>query len=414
MTKPSIAGNAWSLFLGIALLQAGVGLQRPLLGLRAQEAGFSTLSAALVMTSYYAGFIVGTRVVGHALAKVGHIRTFAGLASTASCVVLLQGFWINPISWGLCRVVFGICCAALYVIGESWLNDLATNENRGRLLSVYMVVAIAATLGGQYSVGLASTGGFTLFALASIMVSIALVPIALSSRTTPPAVVPEPLSFRALYSIVPTGLVICLFSGMTLGIIVGLGPIYGAAKGWSSLQIANFVGAPLAGSVLFQIPIGRMSDRMPRRGVLTAASAGAAALCFSMLAFNGKDVASIVCLTLMGGLAFPIYSVAIAYTNDWLEQSQRAGAAALLVRVNGIGAFLGPLLAAPALSVSLDIFFWMTGAIFSAATAYLVYRVFFHDAPSVDEQQPFQPFPLRASRMVVALLYRRPRQAPGQ
>jgi MFS family permease len=133
-----------------------------------------------------------------------------------------------------------------------------------------------------------------------------------------------------------------------------------------------------------------------------------------MLAFNGKDAASIICLTLMGGLAFPIYSVAIAYTNDWIEQSQRAGAAALLVRVNGIGAFLGPLLAAPALSVSLDIYFWMTGAILSASTAYLVYRVFSHDAPPVEEQGPYQPFPLRASRMVVALLYRRPRQVPGQ
>jgi len=409
VAKPSITSNAWSLFFGIALLQAGVGLQRPLLGLRAEEAGFSTLIASLVMALYYAGFILGTRFVGHALAKVGHIRTFAGLASTASSIVLLQGLWISPISWGLCRLTFGVCCAALYVVAESWLNDLATNESRGRILSVYTVIAVGATMSGQYAIGLATTRGFTLFAVASVMVSMALVPIALSSRTAPPVAVPEPFTLRVLHSIVPTGLVVCFLSGMSLGIIIGLGPVYGAANGWGAIQIAHFVGAPLFGSVLLQIPIGRLSDRVPRRGVLTAASAAAAAMCFVMLAISGAGLVSIVCLGLMGGMAFPIYSITVAYTNDWLRTEQMTGAAALLVRVHGVGAFVGPLVTAPAMSASLRMYFFVPAMIFVVMTGYLLYRVFLHDAPSVEEQGRFQPFPLRASRMVVALLHRRQR-----
>jgi len=407
--KPSITSNAWSLFLGIALLQAGVGLQRPLLGLRAEEAGFSTLTASLVMALYYAGFIVGTRFVGHALAKVGHIRTFAGLASTASSIVLLQGLWISPISWGLCRLTFGVCCAALYVVAESWLNDLATNESRGRILSVYTVIAVGATMSGQYAIGVATTRGFTLFAVASVMVSMALVPIALSSRTAPPVAVPEPFTLRALHAIVPTGIVVCFLSGMTLGIIIGLGPVYGAANGWEAIQVAHFVGAPLFGSVLLQMPIGRLSDRVPRRGVLTAASAAAGAMCFVMLAISETGLVSILCLGLMGGMAFPIYSITVAYTNDWLRTEQMTGAAALLVRVHGVGAFVGPLVTAPAMSVSLNMYFFTPAIIFVVMTGYLLYRVFLHDAPSVEEQGRFQPFPLRASRMVVALLYRRRR-----
>ena len=406
LRKSSVTGNAWALFLGIALLQAGVGLQRPLIGLRAEAAGFSTLSASLIMTLYYAGFIVGTRFVGHALSRVGHIRTFAGLASTGSSIVLLQGLWVDPISWGLCRFMFGICCAALYVVGESWLNDMATNESRGRLLSIYMVIAVAATLGGQYAIGLADSNNFTLFAVASVMVSMALVPIALSARTKPPATVPEPLTLRALISIVPTGPVLCFFSGMTLGIIVGLGPIYGVAKGWEPIHIANFVGAPLIGSVLFQIPIGRISDRIPRRAVLTGASAGAAMLCFVLLGVNAKSITGMFCLVLMGGLAFPIYSIAIAYTNDWLKNEQMMGGAALLVRIHGVGAFVGPLVAAPAMSASLDMYFYLTAAIFCLTTIYLIYRISFHSAPPVEEQGRFQPFPLRASRMAVALFDR--------
>ena len=316
VTQTTTSFNTWSLFLGIALLQAGVGLQRPLLGLRAEDAGFASVTAALVMSAYYAGFLLGTRYIGRLLSEVGHIRTFAGLASTASSIVLLQGLWISPIPWGICRLIFGICTAALYVVAESWLNDVTTNQDRGRVLSVYMVVAVGATTIGQYSVAFASTAGFTLFAIASVLVSMALVPVALSRRSTAPTVVPQPVTFRKLYSVVPTGLIVCWLTGMTLGSFIGIGPIYGAYQGWTPLQIANFVGAPLLGSLIFQIPLGRLSDRVPRRGVMTFASAGAAGLCLLLAFLDGTDSVSIVCLFLMGGLALPLYSMSVAYTND--------------------------------------------------------------------------------------------------
>ena len=407
MTKSSRSLTAWSLFLGIALLQAGVGLQRPLLGLRAEAAGFGALTASLVMTSYYAGFILGTRYTGKLLSEVGHIRTFAGLASTASSIVLFQGSWVSPLTWGLCRLVFGVCFAALYVVTESWLNDVATNETRGNLLSSYMVIAVGSTMVGQYSVGISSTAGFTLFAVASVLVSMSLVPIALSSRSSAPTSIPEPLTFRTLYSIVPTGLVVCCFTGMTIGSLVGIGPIYGAYQGWSALQIANFVGAPLFGSLILQIPLGRLSDRVPRRGVMTFASAGAAALCFALAFLNGTSGVSLLCLVLMGGLAFPLYSMSVAYTNDWVKAEERIAASALLVRVHGIGSLIGPLVTGLILTRSVTAFFYFPFFVFLVLTLYLLYRIYAHEAPSVDEQSKFQPFPLRASRMVVSMLYRR-------
>lgn len=407
MRQSSRSLTTWSLFLGIALLQAGVGLQRPLLGLRAEAAGFGALTASLVMTAYYAGFILGTQYTGKLLREVGHIRTFAGLASTASSIVLFQGLWVAPLSWGISRLVFGFCVAALYVVAESWLNDVATNETRGRLLSSYMVIAVGSTMIGQYSVGLSSTAGFTLFAVASVLVSMSLVPIALSRRAAAPSSIPEPLTFRTLYSIVPTGLIVCSFTGMTIGSLVGIGPIYGAYQGWSALQIANFVGAPLVGSLILQIPLGRLSDRVPRRGVMTAASAGAASLCFALTFLNGTSGLSLVCLAMMGGLAFPLYSMSVAYTNDWVNAEQRIAASALLVRVHGIGSLIGPLVTGLILTQSAKVFFYFPFFVFFALTLYLLYRIYAHDAPTVDEQSEFQPFPLRASRMVVSMLYRR-------
>jgi len=406
-TRPLI--TAWSLFLGIALLQAGVGLQRPLLGLRAEVEGFAPITTSLVMTAYYAGFVLGTRYVGKILDAVGHIRTFAGLASLASTIVLGQGLWVTPWSWGLCRLTFGVCVAALYVVAESWLNDFADNSNRGGLLSCYMVVAVAATMLGQYSIGLAAVTEFTLFAVASIMVSMSLVPVALSKRAAAPVGIPEPISFRRLHSIVPTGIVICGLSGMTLGTLIGLGPVYGSSQGWSAFQIANFVGAPLAGSVVLQIPLGRLSDRVPRRGVMVICALGATISCLIVSQLDGRNILSLVLLFLLGGLALPLYSMSVAYTNDWLEKQERTAAAALLIRMHGVGSFLGPLIAGLLLGIDLKAYFYFPVVIFATMTLYLMYRISFHTAPNLESQTSFMPFPLRASRMVSEMFGREKR-----
>ena len=296
--------------------------------------------------------------------------------------------------------------AALYVVAESWLNDFADNSNRGGLLSSYMVIAVAATMLGQYSIGLATVTEFTLFAVASILVSMSLVPVALSKRAAAPTGIPEPITFSRLHSVVPTGLVICGLSGMTLGTLVGLGPVYGSTQGWTPVQIANFVGAPLAGSVVLQIPLGRLSDRVPRRGVMMICALGATASCLVVSQLDGRNLTSLLCLFLLGGLALPLYSMSVAYTNDWLQQQERTAAAALLIRVHGLGSFLGPLIAGLLLGIDIKAYFYFPLITFATMTLYLLYRVIFHSAPALEKQTPFIPFPLRASRMVSEMFSR--------
>ena len=123
--------SSWALFLGIAFIMLGNGLQGSLLGVRAELEGFPTAVTGLVMTGYYAGFLVGSTVVPRLVTRVGHIRVFAALASLASAAVLVHSIFVDPVSWTLMRLVSGFCYAGLYVVAESWLNDRATNETRG-------------------------------------------------------------------------------------------------------------------------------------------------------------------------------------------------------------------------------------------------------------------------------------------
>lgn len=177
--------SAWTLLLGLALLMLGNGLQASLLGIRATQEGFAGTVTGLVMSAYYLGFLAGSLLAPRIVKNVGHVRVFAALASLASSAVLVHVIFIEPVTWAAMRLLTGFCFAGLYVVAESWLNAGATNRTRGQLLSVYMVVLLSGQAGGQLLLNVAAPGGFQLFILASVLVSLALVPISLTATATP-------------------------------------------------------------------------------------------------------------------------------------------------------------------------------------------------------------------------------------
>lgn len=407
---PALAGRVGrsaALFGGIVLLMSGHGLQNTLLSVRATSEGFSSTVAGLVMAMNFAGFLIGAAVAPRLLRQVGHVRVFAALASLGSSVTLIQAVFVTPLVWGLCRLVWGVCLAGLVVVAETWLNELATNRNRGQMIGLYMVVTMGSIACGQFLVTAADVDGFTLFAVSSVLVSLALVPMSLSASASPPVVVPEPISLRVMLRTAPTGVVVAFLVGGALGSISGIGGVYAASQGLTPLQVALFVGAPMIGSLFGQIPLGRLSDRVPRRLVILLAALASAAGCLMMLGLDERTAVGIVVMALMGAFAYPIYSLAVAQTNDWLRDAQRANASAVLVRMNGIGALIGPTAAALAMSLTLDAFYYVMAGAHLLIALVVTARIVLVAGPSVDAQGSFLPIPARATAAVAALLRRR-------
>ncbi len=406
--RTNTAAATWALFLGFALVMAGNGLQGSLLGIRAQAEGFGVAVSGIVMACYFAGFFAGSLYAAYVLKNVGHIRVFAALASTASSAVLIHAVWINPVSWALMRFVFGLCMAGLYVVVESWLNELADNSTRGRLLSVYMVVTMAGVSIGQFLLNVADTNGFSLFILSSVLVSLSLVPVSLSATSAPPITTPTPVSIKRLWQIVPTGLVTSFFVGAASGTLLGIGAVYAATVGMPESRIAVFMTAPMVGALVGQMPIGWVSDRVSRRAVILAVSLAASAAAIAPTMFDPQSNAAIVSMFVLGATLFPAYSLGIAYTNDWLTADQVLGASGSLVRINGTGAVIGPLLAAGLMSiVSPQWFFWVMGGMTLAIAIYVGYRVMVAESPPEDRKVRFIAFPTRASSMAALLLPKR-------
>jgi MFS family permease len=405
--EPSHAAKTWALFVGLGLMMMGNGLQGAVLGLQAEDAGFGLGVTGLVMTGYFVGFLVGSRYAEHALRAVGHIRVFAALASVASSTALVHAVIVNPIAWAAMRFVFGLCMAGLYVVVESWLNDLASNETRGRLLGLYMLVGMGGLSLGQLLLNAADPLTFTLLAVASMLVSLSLVPITLSTRSAPPIYAPETMSFRELVRLAPSGVSVSFMSGAALGSLIGLAAVYAASTDMSAQRISLFLAAPMVGSVMLQVPIGRLSDRLPRRGVIVAVAAAAAVTGAALLVTPEGSATAIVLMFVLGGVAYPLYSLAIALAVDWVPPTKIVGTTAILVRVNGSGAIAGPIITALLLTFDPQLFFVMQIAPYLLIVGYLLYRIVVVDAVPVEEQSEFQVVPARASESVAQLVGRR-------
>ena len=394
-----IALATWGLFVGLALLLLAAGLFGTLLGVRSELVGLPTAVSSLISAAYYGGFLVGSRVALSALGRVGHIRVYAALASLLSAAMLAVGLTESAPAWAWLRFVTGLCLAGQYVVAESWLNDLATNENRGRLLAIYAVVTAGAFALGQVMLfAIDDARAITGFAIASIITSLAVAPVALSEDAVAPTVAKrEHISLRDLAKLVPTGVVSCLLVGMAHGALTGMAAIYATRVGLSPGQVGLFVAAPNIGGMLLHWPVAAASDDIDRRAVGLAASLGAIGAAVLLLLGPSTSPVALLLMAVLGGCSYPLYSIAAAYTNDWIDPEHVNAAASQLVTLYGIGAMAGPLVAAGLMIViGPEGFFWAAIVLHGSLAAFFVYRLRAWRAPLAKRPWSEVSLPARA------------------
>lgn len=335
-----------TLLLGIATILAGNGLLGTLLGVRGGMAGFSSATLGVIMAGYFGGFVLGTFTVPAIIRRVGHIRTFAALASIISVITLLHGMLIHPLPWFMLRLLSGICMVGLYIVIESWLNEQTDNEQRGHVFSAYMTTTLIGLGIGQVLLLTGDISTLHLFALSAVLLSLGLVPVALTRVAEPPIVETHRLGLRKLYEISPLGMVGSVFAGVGSGAFWGLGPVFAAGVGLDSPGIAGFMGLTILGGVVMLWPIGRLSDRFERRKVLMwvcLMTAIAASLASWLAHFEPAWV--LAGGFLYGTFSFGIYALSAAHTNDHVEPAQMLEATTTLQLLWGSGAIAGPILA---------------------------------------------------------------------
>lgn len=384
-----------SLLCGTAFLLAGSGLHGLLLPLRGQEEGFSTASLGLLGTAWAGGFVAGCYFVPLLVRRVGHVRSFSVLASSGAIVALMTGLWIEELTWIVLRAATGFAMAGAFMVIESWLNERATNENRGTVFGLYMMVTYGAITVGQMAVSATGIETATPFILAGILFCASLIPTAISSAASPQPLAEVQLDLRGLYTNSPVAALGCLLIGIANGAWGTLGAVYGARVGISAFEIALMMSLVVIAGALAQLPVGRASDHTDRRYVLSAAAFGAALFALALFIFSPRQAQPILILTAAyGALAYTLYSIAVAHANDHASSEDFVRVSGGLLLLYGFGTMIGPMLGAFLMDrLRPDALFLATAAPHLLLGIYALMRAHVRAPVPIQEREAFKSLP---------------------
>ena len=388
-----------ALFMSTAFLQAGGGIHAILIPVRAQIEGYSSSSIALIGTAYAVGFTFGCLTIPLLVRRVGHVRTFASLSAVLATVMLLNGLVVEPFFWILFRAMAGLCFAGAYMIIESWLNERISNENRGAVFSIYMIVSLVTMMAGQYLLVVADPELQTLFMIGAILYALAVLPTALSKAQSPAPLTRVKFDLRKLYLNSPAAAVSAILAGILSGAWANFAPVFAKLSGMSNTNIANILVFAMIGSIIFQMPIGKLSDMMDRRLVMIGTSlAGAMAgfLLAGIKVVDGQpDILFFGAIIVFGGFIYSIYSLAVAHANDHADPGDFVETSSGLLIMYGIGSMIGPMAMAPIMDrLGPGGLFTGMGAGHILLAAFIIFRVSIRSLPKNHETVDFQSVPL--------------------
>jgi MFS family permease len=382
-----------ALLLGFGLMQIGNTFQGTLLSIRGGIEGFSPALIGAVGSGFWAGVMIGSLRCGKVIESVGHIRAFVALGAVASTVPLVHLLVVDPIAWILARVLTGFCFAGLFIVVESWLNTAATEQTRGKILSIYGMTGLLAGILGQLLLPSTNPAGFRPFCIITIIIAIALVPIALTRAVAPASEGRAArISLIALFRQTPFGLVAAFLCGVTTSAFFALGPIFAQRRGLDTAGVAIFMACGTLGGFLFTWPLGWLSDRLDRRLAVIGAAIIAAVTLLTIVAVVPNDAPRWIlylCVAIFGGTIVPTYSVVMAHVNDSVGEGEFVAASGALLIVQGAGAVFGPIVAGLAMSM------WDRGLSVTLMTAQLliagfgIYRLSRRAAPPESHKGAF-------------------------
>ncbi len=334
-----------ALLSGIALLLLGTGLLNTLLALRGSGEGFTDQTLGFLGSAYFAGFILGTWLCPKLIRRMGHVRAFAFLAAAEAVSVLVHALFVDPITWLVLRVITGVALVGIYTVIESWLNTQAPPERRGQVFAMYMAVNLGSLALAQQLLRLDTPMEFTLFALASMLITAALMPVVATRLPQPVIGNTKGLSLRRLWKAAPVACSAALLSGLAMGGFWGLGAVYAGRMGMDTPQIATFVSLVIIAGAASQWPLGMLSDRTDRRMALAIISgiAVAGGLLMALLGQFGQWL--LLAAVIFGGGSFAVYPAAVAHLIDHLQHDDILSGNASLLMLHGLGAAIGPALA---------------------------------------------------------------------
>jgi len=401
-----------AILFSASIFIAGNGLIGTLIPVRASLAGFSIGTLGLIGSAYYIGFVAGCFAGPRLLARVGHSRTFAVCAGIAAATTLLQSIFLSATLWIVMRCAFGFAAAGLYMVIESWLNDRATPDARGRIFATYMTVNYGSLIIGQMLFSSNKPTSFTLFDLTAVFYALCLIPVGLTLLPQPHARTVPTLRPMRLFRTSPVGVIGCIAVGLANSALWAWAPIFAQDHGLNRAWLSTFMSVLTLGGAVVQIPLGRLSDYVDRRLVILGTCVAAAVVGTVLYVFSESGTTNLLILIgLFGITALPFYGLSVAHANDRIPRESFVEASATLLMLNALAACFGPSIAAQVIA------FWGSGALFLytaaihvAMAVFIVVRLTTRETLIGETKDRFEPMPPQGSPAALELDPRGPEE----
>ena len=382
--------------LGVALIEVALGGLWPLVSLQLEQQLVGTEVTSIVGAAYYAGFVVGTLTCFPIIDRVGHIRAFSVFAVLAVNATLLHVVLQHPLAWAVLRAIIGYALAGVFTIVESWLNDKATKETRGRIFALYTMIAWGMSGLGPLGLNIPDPSGTTLFCLITVVMASAIVPLALTTVGNPDIGHRTQFGILRLYRISPLGVLACFSSGLINTALFVLLPVYAKRLGYDDARISVLLSVAVTGPLFIQYPVGWLADRFGRRPLMLATALIAIVFSALIVKLPPDSFYSLVALTvLLAGMISPLYGLGVGQTNDYVSKKDFVAASAGLLFAWGIGASIGPIVAAPAMRLfGVNGLFFFVSTCHALLAGFIAYRMIARRALSAKEQGNFVAVPI--------------------
>ncbi|HTQ12259.1 MAG TPA: MFS transporter [Rhizomicrobium sp.] len=382
-----------AILASVLILLVGSGLLGTVTPVRAHLSGFSQFAIGVIGSAYYVGFVAGCFAGPRLLARVGHSRTFAVAAALSAVTPLVQSLAFSEFWWIVARGAFGFAAASLYMTVESWLNDRATPETRGRIFAAYMTVNYLGLVLGQTLFMVGRPQSFSLFSLSAIFYALCLIPVSLTRLPQPKAVEVPTLRPRRMFAIAPVGVAGCIAVGLANAAVWSFAPVYAQDHHLTKGMLAAFMNAFTLAGAAIQMPLGRLSDRMDRRWIILFVSLSAIASGLALAAFGGRGAGWALALFALFGFAnLPMYGLSVAHANDRLPREMFVESSATLLMLNAMAAAVGPVLASLVTTrMGIAWLFVYSAGIHVLFSCFVALRLLVKSAPPDELREPFEP-----------------------
>jgi MFS family permease len=355
--------------LGLPLLTVLLekrGIPASLTGLNTAMAGVAAMIAAPITTK-----------IAHSLGVASTMLWAVLIAAVSSLgFYYIENFW----AWFPLRIVFHGAITALFILSEFWINVAAPSRKRGLVLGVYATVLSIGFALGNVIFSLVGSSGFLPFGVGSAIILLAAIPI-FWARHESPVLDEKPMGhFLRYLMLVPTAsFAVFVFGAVEAG-GMALFPIFASKEGFSEAQAGFLLSVMAIGNVVFQIPVGLLSDHIrDRRKLLT--TIGTVGLIGSiLLPFVTQDwrVFSFL-LLIFGGAIAGLYTVGLSHLGSRFRGAELAAANAAFIFSYAVGTVVGP----QAIGIGMDLvgghgYAWVITGFFASFVLFALSRLIFH------------------------------------